>query len=64
MVTVPLYRVQSEGVRPHVGSCVPLGDCTLEGRLTWRKKSLDTTLGEMNLEEELGCFTSGSEGVW
>lgn len=60
-VTVPLYRV--EGVRPHVGSCVPLGYCTLEGRLTWRKKSLDTS-GEMNLEEELGCFTSGSEDVW
>lgn len=58
-VTVPLYRV-----RPCVGSRDPLGYCTLGSKLTCRERSLNTISGEMNLREESGEFTQGSEGIW
>lgn len=45
-----------------MGGWVPL-DYTLEGKLTWRESSLGTTPDEMNLQQEWGCFTQGSEGI-
>lgn len=60
-VIIPPCRVRASG---HMweGGCVPL-DCTLEGKLTWRESSLGTTPHEMNLKQELGCFTQGREGT-
>lgn len=39
------------------GGCPVTCRGLLEGKSTWRERSLDATSGEMHLKKELGCFS-------